>query len=157
MEKLKSSPEPPQSLKAHVLIVEARFYEDMAEELAKGAVAAIMAAGSTYDRLAVPGALEIPGVIFKAHRAGRYDGYVALGVVLRGETIHYDIVAQESARGLMELTLQGLSIGNGIVTCETADQAWARVRIGAMNKGGAAAEAALAMIALDRALKQEKV
>jgi 6,7-dimethyl-8-ribityllumazine synthase len=157
MEKLKPAQEPPRSLKAHLLIIEARFYEDMTEELVTGAQSALAAAGSTYERIAVPGALEIPGAIAKAHRTRRYDGYVALGVVLRGETSHYDIVANESARGLMDLTLQGLSIGNGIVTCETADQAWTRVRVAGMNKGGAAAEAALAMIAIERAMKQEKV
>jgi 6,7-dimethyl-8-ribityllumazine synthase len=137
-------------LTAHVLIVEARYYEDLTDELVKGAVAAIEAAGSTYERLAVPGALEVPGVIVKAHRAARYDGYVALGVVLRGETTHYDVVANESARALMDLTLQGLSIGNGILTCETAEQAWARARVAEMDKGGEAARAALQMIAVDR-------
>ena len=137
-------------LTAHVLIVEARYYEDLTDELVKGAVAVIEAAGSTYERLAVPGALEVPGVIVKAHRAARYDGYVALGVVLRGETTHYDVVANESARALMDLTLQGLSIGNGILTCETAEQAWARARVAEMDKGGEAARAALQMIAVDR-------
>jgi 6,7-dimethyl-8-ribityllumazine synthase len=154
MKKSEPSGGSPRTLKAHLLIVEARFYEDMAEELARGAESALATAGSTYERIAVPGALEIPGAIVKAHRTGRYDGYVALGVVLRGETSHYDIVAHESARGLMDLTLQGLSIGNGIVTCETADQAWSRVRVAGMNKGGAAAQAALAMIAIDRMLKE---
>lgn len=142
----------PERIEAHLLIVEARFYAELTEELVKGAIRAIEAAGSTYERLAVPGALEVPGAIVKAERTARYDGYVALGVVLRGETTHYDIVAGQSARALMDLTLKGLSIGNGILTCETADQAWARARVEAMNKGGGAAEAALEMIWIDRAM-----
>jgi 6,7-dimethyl-8-ribityllumazine synthase len=137
-------------LKAHILIVEARYYKDLSDELVKGAIAVIEAAGSTYERLSVPGALEVPGVIVKAHRSARYDGYVALGVVLRGETTHYDIVSGESARALMDLSLQGLSIGNGILTCETPEQAWARARVGEMDKGGEAAQAALQLIAVDR-------
>lgn len=139
-------------LTAHILIVEARYYEDLSDELMKGAIAVIEAAGSTYERLTVPGALEVPGVIVKAHRTARYDGYVALGVVLRGETTHYDIVAGESARALMDLTLQGLSIGNGILTCETPEQAWARARVGEMDKGGEAARAALQLVAVDRTM-----
>ena len=139
-------------IEAHVLIVEARFYEDLADELARGAVEAIEAHGASWEKLAVPGALEIPGAIVQAARSQRYDGFVALGVVLRGETTHYDVVAGESARGLMDLTLQGICLGNGILTCDTVDQAWARARVGAMNKGGGAAEAALRMIAIKRAM-----
>ena len=139
-------------IEAHVLIVEARFYEDLADELARGAVEAIEARGASWEKLAVPGALEIPGAIVHAARSQRFDGFVALGVVLRGETTHYDVVAGESARGLMDLTLQGICLGNGILTCDTVDQAWARARVGAMNKGGGAAEAALRMIAIKRAM-----
>ena len=155
MEKLKRGSDEAFELRAHVLIIEARFYEDLTDELARGAIAAIETAGSTYERLAVPGALEVAGAIVKAHRTARYDGYVALGVVLRGETTHYDIVANESARALMDLTLQGLSIGNGILTCETAEQAWVRARVGEMNKGGGAAQAALQMIAIDRQMSKQ--
>lgn len=156
MEKVKRPDSDTVKLTAHMLIVEARYYEDLSDELVKGAIAAIEAAGSTFERLSVPGALEVPGVIVKAHRTARYDGYVALGVVLRGETTHYDIVAGESARALMDLTLQGLSIGNGILTCETPEQAWARARVGEMDKGGEAARAALQLIAIDRLMMKPK-
>ncbi len=138
----------------HVLIIEARFYEDVADELAAGAVAALENAGATFERIAVPGALEIPAALAMALDAAaagtaRYDGFVALGCVIRGETTHYDIVAGESARALMDLAIsEGLAIGNGILTVENDDQAYARARVAEANKGGAAAEAALAMIAL---------
>ena len=140
-------------VKAHLLILEARFYGELCDELAKGAIAACERAGATWERAAVPGALELPGAIGLAANSGRYDGYVALGCVLRGETAHYDIVANQSARGLMELTLEGLCIGNGILTCETEAQAWARAKVAEMDKGGGAADAALAMIAFARAMK----
>ncbi len=140
--------------KAHVLILEARFYADLCDELAKGAIAALERAGATWERMAVPGALELPGAIALASK--RYDGFVALGCVLRGETTHYDIVANESARGIMNLTLDGLAIGNGILTCETEAQAWARARVAEMDKGGGAADAALAMIRFRRAMKKGK-
>jgi 6,7-dimethyl-8-ribityllumazine synthase len=143
-------------VKARILILEARFYGDLCDELAKGAIAAIERAGARWDRMAVPGALELPGAIAMAHHSGKYDGYVALGCVLRGETSHYDIVANESARGLMNLTLAGLCIGNGILTCENEAQAWARARVAEMDKGGGAAEAALAMVRLSRALAPPK-
>ncbi|HYN00005.1 MAG TPA: 6,7-dimethyl-8-ribityllumazine synthase [Aestuariivirgaceae bacterium] len=143
---------PPDRIEAHLLIVEARFYQDLTDELVRGAIHTIEASGATWERLTVPGALEVPGAIAKAARTAQYDGYVALGVVLRGETAHYDIVAGESARGLMDLTLQGLSIGNGIITCETQEQAWARARVNSINKGGSAAEAALKMIEIERAM-----
>jgi 6,7-dimethyl-8-ribityllumazine synthase len=148
-------PRKPASLrvKAHVLIVEARFYDDLSDELARGAIQVLEAAGASFERLAVPGALEVPGVIAKAARIQRYDGYVALGAVVRGETSHYDIVANESARGLMDLTMQGLSIGNGILTCENMEQARARARVNDMNRGGAAAEAALRLIEIERLMK----
>jgi 6,7-dimethyl-8-ribityllumazine synthase len=132
----------------HLLIVEARFYDDFADELLKGAAGALKAAGATYDVVTVPGALEIPGAISLAAETGRYDGYVALGTVIRGETYHFEVVSNESARGIMALTLDGLAIGNGILTCETDGQAWARARVSEKNKGGDAAQAALAMMAL---------
>lgn len=141
-------------LKARILIVEARFYADICDELAKGAIAAIERAGASWERRAVPGALELPGAIALAAR--RYDGFVALGCVLRGETSHYDIVAGESARGLMDLTLRGLCIGNGVLTCENEEQAWARASVSGMDKGGGAAEAALAMVSFARAMKARK-
>jgi len=141
-------------IKAHVLIVEARFYEALCDELARGAIAALERAGATFERMAVPGALEIPGAIALA--AKRFDGFVALGCVLRGETSHYDIVAGESARGIMDLTLKGMAIGNGILTCENEPQAWARAKVSEMDKGGGAAEAALAMVRFARAMKKKK-
>ena len=143
-------------IKARLLIVEARFYADMCDELAKGAIAALERSGATWDRIAVPGALEVPGAIAMAEASRRYDGYVALGCVLRGETTHYEIVCGESARGLMDLTLKGLCIGNGILTCENEAQAWARARVAEMDKGGGAAEAALAMIRLARSFGGRK-
>lgn len=136
---------------AHLLIIEARYYADLCDELAKGAIAAAERAGATWERVAVPGALEIPGAIVHAEKSGRFDGYVALGCVLRGETTHYDIVANESSRGIMTLTLQGRCIGNGILTCENEAQAWARARVNEMDKGGGAADAALALVRLSRA------
>lgn len=134
---------------AHILIVEARFYEDLADELAAGAVAVLEAHGATYERLVVPGALEIPAAIAAALEAGAYDGFVALGCVIRGETAHYDIVAGESARGLMDLGVsRGAAIGNGILTVENAEQAWARARVAERNKGAGAAQACLALVAI---------
>ena len=141
--------------RAHILILEARFYGDICDELCRGAIAHIEKAGATWERLAVPGALEIPGAIAVAHETGLYHGYVALGCVLRGETTHYDIVANESSRGIMELTLEGLCIGNGILTCENDAQAWARARVDEMDKGGGAAEAALAMIRFSRLMSRK--
>ncbi|MFN3461399.1 MAG: 6,7-dimethyl-8-ribityllumazine synthase [Oceanibaculum sp.] len=133
----------------HVLIVEARFYEDLADELVKGAMAALDAAGATYDRIAVPGAFEIPAAIGYAAQGGKYAGYVALGCVIRGETTHYDYVCGESARGLQDLAIQQrLAIGYGILTCENGEQAWARASVTRKNKGKDAAEACLAMIEL---------
>ena len=137
-----------------LLIVEARFYEDIADEMLSGAVAALESAGAQYDRVSVPGALEIPAAIAMALYAAEdggtdYDGFVALGCVIRGETSHYDIVAGESARALMDLAIEEcLAIGNGIITCENGEQAWARARVAEKNKGGAAAQAALDMIAI---------
>jgi 6,7-dimethyl-8-ribityllumazine synthase len=134
---------------AHILIVEARFYDSLLDALQEGARAALNQAGATFDIVQVPGALEIPGTIAMTAKSGRYDGYVALGVVLRGQTTHYDIVAGESARAIMDLTVQQhLCIGNGILTCENERQAWDRAKIGGQDKGGGAAKAALQMIAL---------
>lgn len=132
-----------------VLIVEARFYDDMADALAEGAMAALEAADIAYERVAVPGVLELPVAIKYAAQTERYDGYVALGVVIRGETTHYDIVCNESARALMELGIKdGLSIGNGVQTVENAEQAWARCNMSDKDKGGGAAKAALALMGL---------
>lgn len=134
-----------------ILIVEARFYEDMADALAEGAIAVLAAAGLDYERVAVPGVLEVPVAIKYAAASGAYDGYVALGVVIRGETSHYDIVCGESARGLMELGIkQDLPIGNGIQTVEDEAQAWARCKISDKDKGGGAANAMLALRDLRR-------
>jgi 6,7-dimethyl-8-ribityllumazine synthase len=131
---------------AHILIVEARFYEDMADALVEGAQAVLDAAGHSVTRLAVPGVLEIPPAIKFAEASGQFDGYVALGVVIRGETSHYDIVCGESARGLMDLAMDGLALGNGIQTVENAAQAWARCRRSEKDKGGGAAAAALRLL-----------
>ena len=139
--------------KPHVVLVEARFYEDISDELAAGAIGALSAAGATIERVAVPGALEIPGAIavLAARTGKRIDGFVALGCVIRGETSHYDIVAGESSRGLMDLAIrQRIAIGNGILTVENEAQAWARAKRSDMDKGGGAAQACLAMIALKR-------
>ena len=138
----------------HIMIVEARFYQDIADELVKGAAAALGEAGATYERIAVPGAFEIPGAIrlaMDARRDGaaRFDGYVALGCVIRGETTHYDYVCGESARGLQDLVLQHkLAIGYGILTVDTRDQAMERGAVDKGNKGRAAVEACLAMVGL---------
>ncbi|MBL8905565.1 MAG: 6,7-dimethyl-8-ribityllumazine synthase [Rhizobiales bacterium] len=141
-----------QKTRAHLLIIEARFYGEICDELCRGAIAAIERAGATWERAAVPGALEIPGAIALAAATKRFDGYVALGCVLRGETSHYDIVANESSRGLMELSLKGLCIGNGILTCENEAQAWERANVSELDKGGGAADAALAMIRFKRTI-----
>ena len=133
----------------HLLIVEADYYKDLQAELIRGATQAIEAAGGTCDIVSVPGALELPGAVAMAAMTKRYDGYVALGVVIRGETTHYDTVCNESARGLMDLTInEKLCIGNGIQTVENGDQAWARAKVSDKNKGGGAAQAAIAMIKL---------
>jgi 6,7-dimethyl-8-ribityllumazine synthase len=131
-----------------ILIVEARFYAHLNDLLLAGARAAIEAAGHAHETITVPGALEVPGAIALAAESGRYDGFVALGVVIRGETYHFEIVAGESARALMALTLDGLAIGNGILTVENEAQALARARPDDKDKGGEAAKAALAMLAL---------
>ena len=134
-----------------VLIVEARFYPDIADELARGAMAALDHAGATVERIAVPGAFEIPAAIRFAIHGGGFDGYVALGCVIRGETSHYDYVCGESARGLNELALTHCAaIGYGILTCENREQAMARATVEGRDKGRHVAEACLAMIALRR-------
>ena len=145
--------------KPRILIVEARFYDHLADELLKGAVDAIGAFGAEYDVVTVPGALEIPGVIAMAEEGGhravgvRYDGFVALGTVIRGETYHFEIVANESARGLMDLAIgKRIAIGNGILTVEDEEQALARARISEGDKGGFAARACLDMISIRRRL-----
>ena len=131
------------------LIVEARFYNDLADELLRGAEAALTAAGAEFDRVTVPGSLEIPAAVAMA--MGKYDGFVALGCVMRGETTHYEIVSGESARALMDLTVEHrIALGNGILTVENEDQAWARARVKEQNKGGGAATAAVAMALLRR-------
>jgi 6,7-dimethyl-8-ribityllumazine synthase len=139
-----------------VLVVEARFYDDLADELLAGAKGVLEAEKAHFDVCTVPGALEIPAtiaiVLDAAEARGEpYDAVVALGCVIRGETGHYDIVAGESSRGLMDLSIaRRIPIGNGILTVETEAQAWARARIGEMNKGGGAAEAALAVLRIKR-------
>jgi 6,7-dimethyl-8-ribityllumazine synthase len=140
----------------HVMIVEARFYADLADELVRGAEQVLKAAGASFERYTVPGAFEIPAAIALGRHAGEaalarraFDGYVALGCVVRGETTHYDYVCGESARGLQDLAVnQGLAIGYGILTVDTMEQAWARARVSEQDKGGDAAHACLAMIAL---------
>ena len=133
---------------ARLLLVEARFYAHLNDLLLAGARAAIEAAGHGHETVTVPGALEIPGAIALAAETGRYDAFVALGVVIRGETFHFEIVAGESARGLMALTLDGLAIGNGILTVEDEAQALVRADPAQKDKGGEAAKAALAMLDL---------
>ena len=137
---------------AHVLIVEARFYDHLNDMLVAGARAAIEAAGHTHDTVTVPGALEVPGAIALASDSERYDAFVALGVVIRGETYHFEIVSNESARGIMALTLDGLAIGNGILTTENEAQAIVRADPAQLDNGGGAALAALAMLALRESL-----
>ena len=133
---------------AHLLIVEARFYDHLNDLLIEGARAAIEAAGHTHETLTVPGALEVPAAIALADQSERFDAYVALGVVIRGETYHFEIVAGESARGIMALTIDGLAIGNGILTTENEAQALTRARPTEKDKGGEAAKAALALLDL---------
>lgn len=132
----------------HILIVEARFYTHIADLALDGITSALQAAGATWEVITVPGALEVPAAIALAEQSGKYDGYVASGCVIRGETYHFEIVAGESARAIMALTLDGLAIGNGILTVENEAQALARADKTKKDKGGEAAKAALAMVAL---------
>jgi len=142
----------------HILIVEARFYDAISDELLRGATEALDRVGASYDRVSVPGALEIPAAIAisieaAARRRDPYDGVVALGCVIRGETHHFDVVANESARALMDLGVrERLPIGNGILTVESEAQALARARLEEGDKGGAAARTALTMAALKHTL-----
>ena len=133
---------------AHILIVEARFYDHLNDMLLAGARAAIEKAGHSHETLTVPGALEIPGAIALADASQAYDAFVAIGVVIRGETYHFEIVAGESARGIMALTMDGMAIGNGILTTENDEQAIRRADPAQLDKGGGAAEAAIAMLKL---------
>jgi 6,7-dimethyl-8-ribityllumazine synthase len=137
---------------AHLLIVEARFYAHINDMLLDGVRSAIAAAGHSHETLTVPGALEVPAAIALASETGRFDAYVAIGVVIRGETYHFEVVSNESARAIMALTLDGLPIGNGILTVENEAQALARADKTQKNKGGEAAQAALAMLALKEQL-----
>jgi 6,7-dimethyl-8-ribityllumazine synthase len=127
------------------LLVEARFYPHLNDMLLKGARAAIETAGHKHETLTVPGALELPGAIALAARSGRFCAFVALGVIIRGETFHFEVVSNESARGLMDLTLQGYAIGNGVLTVEDEGQAIVRANPEQGDKGGDAARAALAL------------
>lgn len=133
---------------ARFLIVEARFYDHLNDLLLKGARGALEAAGHSHETVTVPGALEVPGAIAMAAESGRYDGFVALGVVIRGETYHFEIVSNESARGVMALTMDGIAIGNGILTVENEAQALTRAKPDEKDKGGEAAKAAIAMLEL---------
>ena len=142
--------------KPHLLIVEARFYDDMADAMLDGAKSALDAAEATYDVVTVMGALEIPAAITFAligeeEGGTKYDGFIALGMVIRGETYHFDIVANESSRALMDLSVDAaIAIGNGILTVENDEQGWHRARKTELDKGGFAARAALKMIALKK-------
>jgi len=133
---------------ARVLIVEARFYAHLNDMLLAGARAVLDAGGHDHETVTVPGALEIPAALAMAAESGRWDAFVALGVVIRGETYHFEVVSNESARGIMALTLDGFPIGNGILTVENEAQAIVRADPAQLDKGGGAAEAALAMLAL---------
>lgn len=133
---------------ARFLIVEARFYDHLNDMLIEGARAALEAAGHEVEVVTVPGALEVPGTIAMAAESDRYDGFVAIGVVIRGETYHFEIVAGESSRGIMALTMDGIAIGNGILTTENEAQAIYRADPKQANKGAGAAEAAMALLAM---------
>jgi 6,7-dimethyl-8-ribityllumazine synthase len=133
-----------------LLVVVAPYYRDIADDLIAGALAAIANAGAAQEMVEVPGALELPTAIRLASRSGGFDGYVALGCVIRGETTHYETVCNDSSRGLMLLGLDGHCIGNGILTVETHAQAAVRADPAGQNKGGGAAEAAMHLIALGR-------
>ncbi len=147
---------------ARILVVEARFYEDIADALLAGATRALEEAGVTFDRVSVPGALEVAPAIAMAldaaERSGKpYEGAVALGCVIRGETLHFEIVSQESARALLDLSVtRRLPIGNGILTVDTDAQAWARARPDEGDKGGDAARAALSLVRLKRRLAADR-
>lgn len=133
---------------ARFLIVEARFYAHLNDMLIEGARGALEAEGHEVEVLTVPGALEVPGAIALAAESGQYDGFVAIGVVIRGETYHFEIVAGESARAIMALTMDGIAIGNGILTVENEEQALVRADPAQKNKGGEAAQAATTLLEL---------
>ncbi len=133
-----------------LLLVVSPYYKKVADGLVAGAKKVIEDAGATYDLVEVPGALEIPPAIATAYRLSNFDGFVALGCVIRGETTHYETVCNDSSRGLTLLGLQGVALGNGILTVENDDQAWVRADPAGQNKGGGAAAAALHLIALSR-------
>ncbi|MDM7956803.1 6,7-dimethyl-8-ribityllumazine synthase [Blastomonas sp.] len=134
------------------LIVEARFYDHLNDLLIEGAKAAIKKAGHSFEVLTVPGALEIPAAIAMASDTQRFDGYVAIGVIIRGETYHFEVVSNESARAIMALTLDGMPIGNGILTVENEAQALTRAKMTEKDKGGDAARAAIAMLEISERL-----
>jgi 6,7-dimethyl-8-ribityllumazine synthase len=140
----------------HFLIIDARFYTDIADELVAGASAELQGREATFERISVPGVLEIPAalsMVLESERGGSFDGFVLLGCVIRGETSHYDIVANESARAVMDLAVDlGLAVGNGILTVENGEQAWARARVSEKNKGASAAAAAFEMATLRESL-----
>ena len=146
MTKIPSIPSAPPAEKFSVLIVQSPYYEHIASQLLEGAKARLATAGCEIEVATVPGALEVPGTISIAYEFGDYDGFVALGCVIRGETSHYEIVSGESARGLMNLAIDGACIGNGILTVENEQQAITRAEVAGMNKGAGAAEACLAMM-----------
>ena len=133
-----------------ILIVVSPYYKDIADNMVAGAIAEIEASGGTYDLIEVPGALEIPTAIGIAERMSNFDGYVALGCVVRGETTHYETVCNDSSRAIQLLGLQGVCIGNGILTVENRTQAEVRADPADQNKGGGAAAAALHLVALSR-------
>jgi 6,7-dimethyl-8-ribityllumazine synthase len=144
----------PSGGRPHLLIVEARFYDEIADLLLEGAKRALERADATFDRVTVPGALEVPAAIRLALDGADYDAFVALGCVIRGETSHYDIVAGESARGLMDLAVQrGALIGNGILTTDDGRQARVRADPDGKDKGGGAARAALALLQIKRCFR----
>ena len=150
-----------ESLKgARILVVEARYYEDIADALLSGVTGALEEAGAIHDRITVPGALEIPTALAIALDAAAakkkpYDGAVALGCVIRGETLHFEIVSELSARGVMDVSLaRRIPIGNGILTVDTEAQAWGRARVSEGNKGGEAARAALTLIGIKRSVSK---
>lgn len=156
------APSSPRS-RSRLLIIEARYYEDVAEELARGAIAEIEAQGASYERVVVPGALEIPQVLAQAVATGiiprnapsaRYCGVVALGCVIRGETAHYDIVCNNANHWMMEIAIRNsVPVGNGILTVDTMEQAMARAKGGREGKGGDAARAALRLIEVARTMQ----
>lgn len=134
----------------NILIIEARFYPDIADMLTEGAIEALQHAGVSYERIAVPGVFEIPAAVSFAAKSGKYDGFIALGCVIRGETTHYDYVCLESARGLNTLAMEGQAIGYGILTTENDEQAYIRADKKRKNKGADAANACLRMVALKK-------